>query len=119
VTRILFDEEYMFKFLQRLFGGGAAAQEPILHLYARCDRCGAGVHSRVHLYNDLSVEYGDTNVSGYTLRKGLMDSRCFRPMQAEIRFDHARRELSRTLEGGTFITAEEYAALNAPAEQAR
>lgn len=108
------------QFLKRLFGGTGtkAPNDPALHLYVRCDRCGAGVHVRVHLYNDLSIDYGETDVDGYTLRKEIMDSRCFRLMHAELRFDKARRELSRTIEGGTFISADEYAALSAPAERA-
>ncbi len=106
------------QFLRRLFGGQSVANDPVLHLYVRCDRCGAGVHVRVHLYNDLSIDYGATDVDGYTLRKEMMDSRCFRLMHAELRFDKARQELSRTVEGGTFISAEEYAALAEPAERA-
>lgn len=109
------------QFLKRLFGGqgAGAANDPALHLYVRCDRCGAGVHVRVHLYNDLSVEYGSNDdIAGYTLRKEVMDSRCFRLMHAELHFDKARRELSRAVEGGTFISAEEYAALTTPVERA-
>jgi hypothetical protein len=105
------------QWLRRLFGGQSAAADPALHLYVRCNNCGAGVHVRIHLYNDLSIEYGATDVDGYTLRKEIMDSRCFRLMHAELRFDKSRRELSRTIEGGTFISAEEHAALTAPAER--
>ena len=112
-------EGKLMQFFKRLFGGkgSATANDPALHLYVRCNKCGAGVHVRVHLYNDLSIDYGENDVDGYTLRKEIMDSRCFRLMHAELRFDTARRELSRTVEGGTFISAEEYAALSAPAER--
>ena len=48
-----------------------------------------------------------------------MDSRCFRLMRAEIEYDRGRRELSRTLEGGTFITKEEYEQLAAQQAQER
>ena len=30
-----------------------------IHLYVRCDRCGAPVHVRVDPRNDLVIEYGE------------------------------------------------------------
>ena len=96
--------------LRRLFGGsGPSASDGAIHLYVRCDRCGAPVHVRVDPRNDLVIEYGDDEeAAGYRLFKEIMDSRCFRLMRAEIAYDRARREISRQLEGGQFITAEEY-----------
>jgi hypothetical protein len=97
-------------FFRRLFGGkNSAPPDNALHLYVRCGRCGAPVHVRIHLFNDLAVEYDDSeNVSGYTLRKELMDARCFRLMYASLSFDRNRRELERSVEGGTFITQAEF-----------
>lgn len=113
-------------FLRRLFGGqrqGSPA-DGALHLYVRCANCGAPVHVRVHLYNDLAVDYDDNeNVAGYRLRKEIMDSRCFRLMYADLHFDRNRRELGRAIEGGEFISAEEFERLsqtatgNGPAAQ--
>jgi hypothetical protein len=101
-------------FLRRLFGGGKAApSDDGQHLYVRCGRCGALVHVRVHVYNDLAVEYDNDDVSGYTLHKEMMDATCFRLMQADIRFDRNRRELERSIEGGEFISREEYERLSA------
>jgi hypothetical protein len=104
-------------FLRRLFGGGSAATTPpdnALHLYVRCKRCGSPVHVRVNPANDLSVEYGDTAADGYFLRKEIMDAKCFRIMRAELRFDQNRRELSRDIEGGEFISHDEYVSLTQP-----
>jgi hypothetical protein len=105
-------------FLRRLFGGQSSPPDNALHLYVRCSRCGTPVHVRVHLYNDLAVEFGDgEDVAGYRLRKEIMDARCFRLMYADLAFDRNRRELSRAIEGGEFISKEEYARLApAPAE---
>src|SRR5690349_11622320 len=96
--------------LRRLFGGGAApSSDSAIHLYVRCNRCGAGVHVRIDPRNDLVIEYGDDDdASGYRLIKEIMDSRCFRLMRAEIAYDRGRRELSREIEGGTFISKDEY-----------
>ena len=97
-------------FLRRLFGGGdRSGDDRGLHLYIKCQRCGAPVHVRLDLNNDLSAdEYGDNAAEGYLVIKEVMDDRCFRLMRAELRFDDRRREISRAIEGGTFISPEEY-----------
>src|SRR5215217_276405 len=106
--------------LRRLFGGDAPAGDSAIHLYVRCNRCSAPVHVRIDPRNDLVIEYGDDDdASGYRLIKEIMDSRCFRLMRAEIEYDRGRRELSRTLEGGTFIIKDEYDQLSAKGEQER
>ena len=95
--------------LRRLFGGGGAASDGAIHLYVRCDRCGTPVHVRVDPRNDLVTEYGDDDdATGYRLIKEIMDARCFRLMRAEIEYDRARHEISRQIEGGVFISKEEY-----------
>jgi hypothetical protein len=95
-------------FLRRLFGGGGP-NDGAIHLYVRCNRCGAPLHVRVDPRNDLSIEYGDSDEpSGYRLVKEMMDSRCFRIMRAEIDYDRIKRETGRQIEGGTFIAREEY-----------
>ncbi len=95
-------------FLKRLFGGGGQpADDNAIHLYVRCNRCGAPVHVRINPQNDLS---GDDE-EGYFVNKEILDDRCFRLMRAELRFDARRRETSREIEGGTFITRDEYESL--------
>lgn len=99
-------------FLRRLFGGGQAADNA-LHLYIKCLRCGTPVHVRVNLQNDLMADYGDDEAEGYRLVKEVMDDRCFRLMRAELEFDAQRNERARQIEGGEFISQEEYKALRA------
>jgi hypothetical protein len=101
-------------FLRRLFGGSApAAEGNIAHLYIKCNRCGSIVHVRVNLANDLAADYGDTAAEGYSLNKEVMDDRCFRLMRAELQFDARRKEISRQVEGGTFVSEEEWEAAQA------
>jgi hypothetical protein len=97
-------------FLRRLFGGGSVAgRDRALHLYVKCNRCGSPVHVRVDLNNDLSINYGEgEQAEGYTLVKEVMDDRCFRLMHAEVHFDSQKRETGRQIEGGSFISQEEY-----------
>src|SRR5688572_22842919 len=108
--------------LRRLLGTGnkRAASDNAIHLYVRCDRCQALVHVRVDPLHDLVIEYGDDeDAAGYRLIKEIMDSRCFRLMRAEIEYDRGRREVSRQIEGGTFISKEEYDQLMAQGDQER
>lgn len=99
----------MMQWLRRLFGSNSSPSDGAIHLYVRCSRCSAPVHVRVDPRNDLTIEYGDDeSPSGYQLIKEIMDSRCFRLMRAEITYDSARREISRQIEGGAFISREEY-----------
>jgi hypothetical protein len=96
-------------FLRRLFGSSAKpSTDQALHLYVRCQRCGAPLHVRIDMRNDLAAEYGDDLIEGYRLIKEMMDATCFRLMRAEILFDRNQREIERTIEGGEFITREEY-----------
>ncbi|GIV86480.1 MAG: hypothetical protein KatS3mg054_0509 [Chloroflexus sp.] len=98
------------QWLRRLFRG-RSEEAPFMLLHVRCQRCGAVVQVRINLYNDLSAEYDDREeVSGYWIRKEMMDDRCFRLMTAELRFDRQRRLVSQDIVGGQVITAEEYAA---------
>lgn len=95
-------------FLRKLFGGPQTPTDNALHLYVRCANCNSPVHVRINPANDLSAEYGESEVAGYQLRKEIMDAKCFRIMRAELDFDRNRRELSRTISGGEFITKEAY-----------
>jgi hypothetical protein len=104
--------------LRRLFGGADDPSDQAIHLYVRCGHCGAPLHVRAHRFNDLAIEYDDgEGVAGYRLRKEMMDGRCFRLMYADLAFDRNRHELSRTIEGGEFISADEYQRLAASAER--
>ncbi len=102
-------------FLRRLFGGGEQpdADQNAHHLYVRCNRCSRIVHVRIDLRNDLAADYGDTAAEGYALHKDVMDDRCFRIIKVEIQFDSRRNEVSREIEGGSFITEAEWAELGA------
>jgi len=102
--------------LRRLFGAGEAPSDGAIHLYVRCSHCGAPVHVRAEPGNDLSIEYGVAVATGYRLHKEIMDSRCFRLMRAEVLYDQARRETSRQITGGAFISKAEYDQLTTQAD---
>ncbi len=96
--------DFVNRFKSILGGAGSGTATPILWLYVQCDKCGAPVAVRVNLFNDPSQD----DDGGYILRKEIMDSKCFRLMPAELHLDDKRHVTSQTIEGGKFITKEQY-----------
>jgi len=95
--------------IRELFGRGAPEGDPdAIWLYVQCGRCGAPVAVRADRRYDLNP---DEAGEGYRLVKEIMDDRCFRLMRAEVRLDAQYRVVERTIEGGRFLSAEEYHAL--------
>lgn len=100
---------------QRLFGFTSGAQERAIVLYVRCDRCKTIVAVRVDRYNDLAIEYAANETeAGYIVTKHIVDTKCYRPITATLRFDTQRRELERTISGGTFVDAAAFADQQTP-----
>ncbi len=93
---------FVDRFKSILAGPGQVA--PILWLYVQCDKCGSPVAVRINLHNDPSLD----DEGGWILRKEIMDSKCFRLMSAELHFDNAKRVTEQTIQGGKFITQQEY-----------
>lgn len=97
----------LIKRLASLFKTGQQPA-PEYWVFARCHRCGEVLKTRVNLYNDLSVDYED-KVTSYFCRKVLIgESRCFQRIEIELTFDTSRNLMSREIQGGQFISREEY-----------
>jgi len=97
---------FLKRLADALFSTGDRTDPYGMHFYVQCDRCGAVVDARVDRRNDLSRQYGGD--STFIWRKGILDDRCFRPMQAEIHFDERYRVVSKDVTGGHFVTQEQY-----------
>jgi hypothetical protein len=82
----------------------------VMWVYVRCDRCDEPLRSRVNLLNDLSVRYGETvRDDTFIIRKTILGSGiCHQPIQITLIFNDHRKVKKREIEGGQFITAEEY-----------
>ncbi|MBI2940620.1 MAG: hypothetical protein HYY04_09305 [Chloroflexi bacterium] len=100
-----------------IFGGGGGSRngdDHAMHYFVKCKKCGEKFRVRIDHRWDLSQEFDDGGsgdaVSGYSVTKSLVGSRCFRPITLQIQFDRGRREASRTIDGGEFISREEYEA---------
>jgi len=103
----------MFRSILSIFR--ADSQSRGLHIYARCDRCGETLTTRVDRSNDLSVDYGEKpRKDTYFCRKVLVGSGpCYQKIEVELTFDHNRKLLERDISGGSFITQEEFQASRA------
>lgn len=90
-----------------MFGGVREPGEDsgAIFLYAECDRCHARVKVRADKRNDLQRDYQG---GGYSLRKEIMDDRCFRIMEANLLFDEHFHIISQDLTNGHFISQQEY-----------
>lgn len=92
--------------IRELFGGGGSEHDPdAIWLYVQCGRCGAPVAVRADRRYDLNPEEAGT---GFVLIKEIMDNRCFQLMRAEVHLDDHYRVVERTIEGGRFLSPEEY-----------
>ncbi len=91
--------------LSSLFSGkpGQPGDEAV-HIYVECERCKSRVHVRLDKRHDLSQHES----GGYYVRKEIMDSKCFRLMAAELTLDPSYRVQSQDIQGGRFLTKEEY-----------
>lgn len=92
-------------------GAGTGGADRGLYVYVQCNRCQDVVRVRINIANEvseLSDDEDDAELRGdsdarYAITKGVVDARCFRPMRLIVRFDKSRRELERTVEGGTIV----------------
>lgn len=103
-----------FKSLASLFGPKGKSEAAIYWVYARCNRCGEVLRSRVNLRNDPSIEYAENEAQNtYVCRKILSgdgSNLCFQKVEVLLRFDANHKLQDREIRGGTFIEAEEYQA---------
>ena len=82
----------------------SAEADDAVHIYVECGRCKSRVHVRLDRRHDLSQGEG----GGYFVRKEIMDGKCFRLMAAEIAFDSGYRIERQEVQGGRFISREEF-----------
>jgi hypothetical protein len=98
--------------LKRAFAGGPRSRpDDGFYYFVRCARCGDRVRVRIAPSSELQQEFAGSgdDPGGYSVRKMVIDQRCFRPIELRLSFDSRRRETAREIEGGEFITREEFA----------
>ncbi|HEX9116987.1 MAG TPA: hypothetical protein VGA61_13035 [Anaerolineae bacterium] len=105
---------FLDRLLKSLTGGGARSGQPAAderRVYVQCTRCDEPLAVRVDMRNEPSLaDDGET----YIVRKGLVGSgkrRCFQTIEVILKYNANKQETDRQVNGGRFITAEEYEAL--------
>ncbi len=107
-----------------LGGGGGASVDRGLYTYVRCNRCQDVVRVRINMANDVSEVSDEPDEDGevssvsnpaarYAVNKGVVDSKCFRPMKLTILFDGRRRELESAVQGGEVVDQAAWEAVRA------
>ena len=92
-------------FLSRLFSRGSSGEagaEPDggLYVFVRCDNCHEVIRARVNPTSDLSLQEDGR----YFVRKVLVGTRCFRPIEARLHYADTRGTLvEREADGGTYV----------------
>ncbi len=95
--------------MKKMVAPTGAGKENALWLYVRCRKCGEQLAVRINPANELSADYEN---GGYVLHKDMMDGKCFTLMHAYLRFDDQKNIVEQKLDGGEFITEEEYTAVH-------
>lgn len=100
----------IWKTISGMLAPGGDDDERAFWVYVRCDRCQEAIRLRVDLYSDLSVNYteGKKNDSFFTRKTIMGSSDCFERITVELSFDKDHRLKEKSIEGGGFITEEEY-----------
>lgn len=77
------------------------------YAYVRCNRCGEALQTRINLYTEPSRK----EEGGFVVRKVLIGSqRCFERIEIVLHFNKNYKVTDSSIEGGEFITVEEYEA---------
>jgi hypothetical protein len=114
----------LFKRLAALFTGGGSprADSRYLTIYLLSRRCNEPVSGQVDLLNELSASE-DSQYTFFT-RKVIHTSgqrRCFSQVEASLYFNQSKQVVHHEVEGGRWLTEEEYAQelarFNAPPEE--
>ncbi|MGC9357388.1 MAG: hypothetical protein ACP5GX_05965 [Anaerolineae bacterium] len=104
----------VFDKIRSLFTGPRDRQQQDktgLYFYVKCAKCGTPVRVRADRQHDLLRDYDE---GGYVLHKDVMDSNCYTLFHFDVRFNESYDIIERNIEGGEFITREEYEALTKP-----
>ncbi len=93
----------------------ASAGANAFWLYVQCSQCGEKIRVRVNREHDLSAEFeGGDFPSSYYVHKEVIGNGCFRRIKVDLHFDGRRVLTEQKIEGGAFITQEDFDAPDPP-----
>ena len=86
-------------------GGNDQSDKNGYWLYARCNRCGEVIRTRI----DFQRELNPRDEGGYVVRKTLVGNQtCFERIQVTLIFDGRRQLVDHEIVGGELASAEEF-----------
>ena len=107
------------RWLKRFFAPRRRPEpDTALWIYVRCQRCGEAIRIRADRRYDLVSEMRDPGEAGpaYTVHKDIVGARCFQRIAVRLAFDPRLQLVEREIQGGQFLTEQEYQAATAAPE---
>ena len=90
-------------FLKKIIGGGSAGvSSDGFFLNVRCSQCGEMFRLFVNRATDLAQDFGEDGGLTYFLNKEIIGSNCRNLIRVHMRFDGAKKPVSRKIENGEF-----------------
>ncbi len=103
--------------LRSFFSDVSSGEVYVIYIYVRCQRCGEVIRLRMDRRFDLEQEFGETLVTGFVANKDILGRKCPNLIRVHIEYDSSYRPRTKDIEGGQFISRQEYEA--GAAEQQR
>ena len=100
---------FLTRFFNAFSGKAPTGSDRYLPIYVLSRRCQEPIAGQVDLMNEVSL----ADDGGYYVRKGLHASgknRCFDQVEVELWLDLKKRVVRHEVQGGQWLTAEEYEA---------
>ena len=99
-----------FEKLSKIFAPVAKEDANAIWIYVKCNRCGEKLRARVSTRSELSPDFGNSDdATSYYCRKVLIgENLCFQQIEVNLKFDTKYRLKDKQINGGEFITHEEY-----------
>ena len=92
------------QFLKKMFGGGiAGASSDGFFLNVRCSQCGEEFHLFVNKIADLAQDFSEDGKLTYFLNKEIIGSNCRNLIRVYMKFEGAKKLVSRKIENGEFL----------------
>lgn len=100
-------------FFSKLFGAfqgkPPTGNDRYIPIYVLSNRCHEPIAGHIDMMNEISLD--DENKASYYTRKVLHSSgkdRCFAQVEVEVWFDSHKRIVRQEVQGGRWLTSEEY-----------
>ena len=89
--------------LKKIIGGGSAGvSSDGFFLDVRCSQCGEAFHLFINKATDLAQDFGEDGELTYFLNKEIIGSNCRKLIRVRMKFDGAKKLISRKIENGEF-----------------